>query len=64
MNTIKPNDASQLRELSDAELNGVAGGFSARVAQIWMNVFGATPTQGEAKGGGTSLTPAQMAKYS
>ena len=63
MNAIKMNDAAQDRELSDSELAGVAGGFMG-AAYLWMKVMDATPTQGEDRASGTSLTPAQKAKVS
>ena len=50
-------------ELSEAELDGVAGGILG-AAKLWMKIFGATPTQGEDRASGTSLTPSQQAKAS
>ena len=36
MNTTKPNDITKVREVSDAELAGIAGGFYSM--QFWRQV--------------------------
>jgi hypothetical protein len=45
MNTIKANDATQERELSDAELAGVAAGVSPTLVNILMTFKGLSPDQ-------------------
>jgi hypothetical protein len=48
-------------ELSENELEGVSGGILG-AAKLWMKIMGATPTQGEDRASGTTLTPSQQAK--
>jgi hypothetical protein len=63
MNAIETNDATRVRELSDAELASVDGGFLG-AATLWMKIMDATPTQGADRATGTCLTPSQIAKVS
>jgi hypothetical protein len=62
MNTNESKNAAGTRELTSAELASVSGGFSAFVAKMCMELKGATPSQGEQRGGGLPVSPEQQAK--